>query len=464
MERRLHAKKRKVVAEVVNTCMPPPPPPPPCHQLFTETYRPVRVEDVVGNTAAKCALMKWLQKKAARHGGVCLLSGPVGCGKTSLARAVLTLYGCDVVDLRAEGVNLKTELTDLMGTQPQQGNRLGVVIDEVENMSRETIKLLVSLLNKRASLVPIICICDDAGAKTLQAVVKACGTRVRMVTPSKKEVGMLVQRVAPQMGAQQQTQIVDSCTGDLRQATIMCQEMSRRLPRRRRTNEDGDAAASEQTTTSGVPKISATELARVQAHRDQPVGASCPDISPDDVKDLYPHNIFDATTRAMSTRHLATAETCVKYDGIMPFMLHDNLIPAPTTTTPTRQRPSKEDVEASLAELLPLQNRLELFSASDLMGSHPAHQTHGYADMVCACAVMHSRQPSFRPSFPTQHMGLGASRRRLRADLEHVHGPRTTLCSPDTYLYSCLKMVLKQPGHDNTIKKDVMKRFINCIT
>jgi len=415
---KLSKKRKHTDAEPTPMEAPPPPPPPPVvkkrdgNHLFTQEYRPNRVVDIVGNTRAKYEVVNWL-KQGVNRGGVCLLSGPVGCGKTSLSRAALKDYGCDVIDLRAEGVNLEADLTDLMGTKPQE-KALGVVIDEVENMTNEKRKLLVSLLTKRVSLVPIICICEDAGAKAVQTVVKACRTRVRMVTPTKQDAALLVERVSPELTATQKSHVVDSCNGDLRQATIMCQEMCRSL------------------VCSG--------------------------------KDLHPHNIFDATTQAMSTRDLDTAETCVKYDGIMPFMVHDNLIlPSQSTARPPKR--TKETIEASLQELLRLEARLDLLGASDLMGSHPAHQTHAYSDVVCAGGVIHSRAPNFRASFPTKHLGLGAGRRRMRADLEQVvTAPTTTTTRPDSYFHTYLKMLLKKGvDRQDNIKKDVVKRFQNSI-
>jgi len=106
--------------------------------MWTDLYKPVEMEDLVGNEGVVDQLYEWLrdwddvvirgEKKAVpfRFGAswkdvvnpnakAALLSGPPGIGKTSAARLVCRLLGYEVLETNASDTRNKASIASVLG-------------------------------------------------------------------------------------------------------------------------------------------------------------------------------------------------------------------------------------------------------------------------------------------------------------------------------------------------------------
>ena len=174
--------------------------------LWVDKYRPMNIDDIIGNTAEIALIRKWLNvfktKKAYKGFKNCvLISGPPGIGKTSTIHILLKECGYDVIEFNASELRTSKIISEkletiLSGKSIQmmfnKDIKTGVIMDEVDGIesrkeyssndiinyinyteNREVAKL--KKLKKKPKKTdktyinrnPIICICNDDSSKSI---------------------------------------------------------------------------------------------------------------------------------------------------------------------------------------------------------------------------------------------------------------------------------------------------------
>jgi len=85
--------------------------------VWTEKYRPRRVEEVVGNERAKREFLEWVERwraGKAQEAGI-LLVGPPGIGKTSWVHAFANSYGYTLIETNASDYRSESALKERLG-------------------------------------------------------------------------------------------------------------------------------------------------------------------------------------------------------------------------------------------------------------------------------------------------------------------------------------------------------------
>ena len=221
------------------------------NDLWTEKYRPKKIEDLIGNKKKLKIIDKWIndfKNKVDGHKKVLLISGDPGIGKTSTAHIILKNYGYKIIEHNASDIRGKktmnkivkksityTNILDLMngGRSP-----IAIILDEIDNLANggsekgglsaflDIIKADVDLKkhskNIKEKIIiynPIICIYNDFNDKTLNEL-KKLSVHVEFDYPTKKDIYSLLNKILKKenmkMEENAKNELINYCNYDIR--------------------------------------------------------------------------------------------------------------------------------------------------------------------------------------------------------------------------------------------------------
>ncbi|NWG37078.1 AAA family ATPase [Nitrososphaera sp.] len=191
--------------------------------MWSEVYRPKRVEQMVGNEDVRLAVLKWLQKWVSGTKPLLLL-GPPGVGKTTLVHAIATQFGFDLVEMNASDTrnrdSLQARLAPVMNNVSLFGTKSLLFLDEVDGISgREDtggLDLLIDMMKEPT--VPVIMAANVKSAK-IKELAKACKTVEFAPVPPRLLLMFLEHVLASEgekLGPGDKVALVNNCRGDIR--------------------------------------------------------------------------------------------------------------------------------------------------------------------------------------------------------------------------------------------------------
>lgn len=200
--------------------------------LWVDKYRPINIDDIIGNTAEIALIRKWLNvfktRKAYKGFKNCILiSGPPGIGKTSTVHILLRDSGYDVIEFNASELRTSKIISEkletiLSGKSIQmmfnKDIKTGVIMDEVDGIesrkeyssndiinyinyteNREVAKLkkLKKKPKKNDKIYinknPIICICNNI-TRNLNSLLKDV-IHIKFNGPSDNDIYTLLRKI-----------------------------------------------------------------------------------------------------------------------------------------------------------------------------------------------------------------------------------------------------------------------------
>jgi DNA polymerase III delta prime subunit len=104
--------------------------------LWVEAYRPKKIEDCVLPDNLKKTFQEFVNQKNVPN---LLLSGPAGCGKTTVAKAMLEELGCDYIvingSMNGNIDTLRNEIKNYASAVSFYGGRKYVILDEADYLN-----------------------------------------------------------------------------------------------------------------------------------------------------------------------------------------------------------------------------------------------------------------------------------------------------------------------------------------
>ena len=106
------------------------------HVLWTEKYRPSKVEDCILPESIKTSFQEYVERKEIPN---LLLSGSAGVGKTTIAKALCEEVGCDYIVINGSdesGIDvLRTKIKNYASSMSLSGGRKVIIIDEADYLN-----------------------------------------------------------------------------------------------------------------------------------------------------------------------------------------------------------------------------------------------------------------------------------------------------------------------------------------
>ena len=146
--------------------------------MWSELYRPMKVQQMVGNEGARLAAVKWLSGWVDGSRPL-LLIGPPGIGKTTLVHTLSLQFNYDLIELNASDnrnkIGIETRILPMFRNEGLFGRKLLLFLDEVDGLSgREDTGGIDSLINiMKEPTIPVIMAANTKNTK-IKDLAKIC--------------------------------------------------------------------------------------------------------------------------------------------------------------------------------------------------------------------------------------------------------------------------------------------------
>jgi replication factor C large subunit len=146
--------------------------------MWSDSYRPATVHDMLGNEEARSNVVKWLLKWVNGTKPLIML-GPPGVGKTTIVQAMSKQFGYDLIEMNAsdtrnKGVLIETILP-ILKNKSLMAEKTLLFLDEIDGISGRQdiggIESLISLI--KDPTVPIIMAANSRDSK-LRTLTRLC--------------------------------------------------------------------------------------------------------------------------------------------------------------------------------------------------------------------------------------------------------------------------------------------------
>ena len=194
-------------------------------------YRPRNLKEIIGNEDTILKLEKQLTNPDGPH--VFLISGPRGCGKTTIARIAAEVVGCNKQDIMEidvannRGVDSAEELKASVRYNPMFGKIKSYILDEIHVASPKYFNALLKTLEDTPKHVYFF-LCTTDPQKVLTTVKSRC-SQYQVSSLTQKEIVKLLEWVIKEedveFEASELKRISEVCEGIPREALIILDQV-----------------------------------------------------------------------------------------------------------------------------------------------------------------------------------------------------------------------------------------------
>jgi DNA polymerase III delta prime subunit len=195
------------------------------HSLWTEKYRPNKLEDYVGNEHLKSKVAGYLETGDIPH---LLLHGKAGTGKTTLAKLIVNSVDCDYMIINASDENnvetVRNKVKNFASSMGFKPFKI-VILDEFDYMTANAQAILRNLMETFSKHCRFILTCNYV-EKVIDPIQSRCQT-FQIIPPTKKDVAIQISKMLQNEGIKFEIKdlvpIIDSAYPDIRKVINTCQ-------------------------------------------------------------------------------------------------------------------------------------------------------------------------------------------------------------------------------------------------
>jgi replication factor C large subunit len=191
--------------------------------MWSEIYRPVKVQQMVGNEDARLAAVKWLSGWVNGSRPL-LLIGPPGTGKTTLVHVLSQQFNYDMIELNASDnrnkIGLENQITPMFYNNSILGRKMLLFLDEVDGISsREDtggIDALITIMKE--PMIPVIMAANvrNIKIKDLSKICKVIELNSIPASTSMILLDHILKKENKQLSSDDKVSVVNNSKGDIR--------------------------------------------------------------------------------------------------------------------------------------------------------------------------------------------------------------------------------------------------------
>jgi len=195
------------------------------NSLWVEKYRPIKLDDYVGNEHLKEKVSGYIESEDVPH---LLLFGRAGTGKTTLAKLIVKSIECDYMIINASDENnvdtVRNKVKNFASSQGFKKYKI-VILDEFDYMTPNAQAILRNLMETFSKHCRFILTCNYV-EKIIDPIQSRCQS-FQIVPPSKKEVAVQLDKILKSENVKYDVKdlvpIIDSSYPDIRKIINTCQ-------------------------------------------------------------------------------------------------------------------------------------------------------------------------------------------------------------------------------------------------
>ena len=195
------------------------------NSLWVEKYRPIKLDDYVGNEHLKEKVSGYIESEDVPH---LLLFGRAGTGKTTLAKLIVKSIECDYMVINASDENnvdtVRNKVKNFASSQGFKKYKI-IILDEFDYMTPNAQAILRNLMETFSKHCRFILTCNYV-EKIIDPIQSRCQT-FQIVPPSKKEVAVQLDKILKSENVNYDVKdlvpIIDSSYPDIRKIINTCQ-------------------------------------------------------------------------------------------------------------------------------------------------------------------------------------------------------------------------------------------------